>query len=664
LKRRPIVMLAYTPLVVAVLITAVTAVSVLTGTFSRVAGDPTFLWGVLTISIVFTAIGGILSSRRPDHPIGWILSTIGLFQALNGGVASWTVLADAHGFPGGDFANWWGTWNWIPSVGLLVTFLLLLFPTGHPPSPRWRPVAWTAAVGITLLAGSIAVQYWPIRHELAVNTDVESSGLGTAIGIALLLVAALASVASLVVRFRRARGDERQQLRWFVGAGAITVLGFFLAIFISASWGVWLIVPGFLAIPIAAGIAVLKYRLYDLDVVIKKALIALVLTALIAAVGLFFVAEFGQVAFWEGTNPRVSVLIGVAGGLLIGPLLRLSRRIAARITFGRRATPYEVLTEFSDRVGETYATEDVLPRMAQVLAAGTGATNARVLLKVGGELREEASSGEPGIGTEHTAPVVHQGEELGALAVEMPANDPMDPARERLVHDVAAQAGLVLRNVRLIEELRASRQRLVAAQDEERRRIERNLHDGAQQQLVALSVQLKLAEQLATKDLEKTHEALVRLQGAAGAALEDLRDLARGIYPPLLADKGLPTAIEAQARKAAVPTAVDAKGIGRYPQEIEAAVYFSVLEALNNVAKYAEAAHATIVLAQTDGRLEFRVSDDGAGFDATQIGYGTGLQGMADRLDAIGGRLSVTSMVGTGTTIIGNVPISARGGGS
>ena len=185
--------------------------------------------------------------------------------------------------------------------------------------------------------------------------------------------------------------------------------------------------------------------------------------------------------------------------------------------------------------------------------------------------------------------MLHQGERLGALSVTMPPSDPMDPARHKLVEDLAAQAGLVLRNVRLIEELRASRQRLVAAQDEERRRLERNLHDGAQQQLVALSVQLKLARSMLDRDATKTGVILDGLQATAGDALEDLRDLARGIYPPLLADKGLPTALEAQARKAAVPTTVNADGVARYSQDVEATVYFCVLEALNNVAKYADA---------------------------------------------------------------------------
>jgi signal transduction histidine kinase len=253
---------------------------------------------------------------------------------------------------------------------------------------------------------------------------------------------------------------------------------------------------------------------------------------------------------------------------------------------------------------------------------------------------------------------VHHGDELGALAVWMPANDPLDPAREKLVQDLAAQAGPVLRNVRLIEELRASRQRLVAAQDEERRKIERNLHDGAQQQLVALAVQLKLLEQTAGKEPDRDKQLAAKLGSQANAALEDLRDLARGIYPPLLADQGLAAALEAQSRKAAVPTEVSADGVRRYPREIESTVYFCVLEALNNVAKYAAATSATITLAQEDGHLTFEVHDDGAGFDVGSARSGTGLQGMADRLDAVGGSLTIVSALGDGSTVGGWVPVA------
>jgi signal transduction histidine kinase len=268
---------------------------------------------------------------------------------------------------------------------------------------------------------------------------------------------------------------------------------------------------------------------------------------------------------------------------------------------------------------------------------------------------------------ERVVAVRHDDELLGALSIEKPPSDPLTPTEEKLLEDLASQAGLVLRNVRLtadlqssLEDLRASRRRLVEAQDQERRKIERNLHDGAQQQLVALTVQLGLLERVA-EDPDRVKEMADLLRGALQDALDDLRDLARGIYPPLLADKGLAAALEAQARKAAVATTVDVDGVGRYPQEVEAAVYFCALEALQNVAKYAEASSASVRLMQRDDDLLFEIEDDGRGFDAPVMRRGTGLQGMADRLNAIGGTLTVRSAPGEGTLVSGSIGVGNTG---
>jgi signal transduction histidine kinase len=210
-----------------------------------------------------------------------------------------------------------------------------------------------------------------------------------------------------------------------------------------------------------------------------------------------------------------------------------------------------------------------------------------------------------------------------------------------------------------LEELRASRQRIVSAQDHERRRLERNIHDGAQQQLVALAVRIRLARSLAEQDPERAEAMMEQIGEELGQALDDLRDLARGIYPPLLADQGLVAALQAQARRALVPVHVEAQGVGRYPQEAEGAVYFCVLEALQNIAKYAQASRVIVRLRDEEGGLGFEVRDDGAGFDPKARGYGTGLQGMADRLAALGGGFEVRSSPGEGTTVMGRVPIGA-----
>jgi signal transduction histidine kinase len=247
--------------------------------------------------------------------------------------------------------------------------------------------------------------------------------------------------------------------------------------------------------------------------------------------------------------------------------------------------------------------------------------------------------------------------------MRMSAADPMTDTKDRLVREVAGQAGLVLRNLALIGDLRESRRRIVAAQDVRARKLERDIHDGVQQHLVALAVKLKLADALVDRDPAAAHAAIAQLQTDANTALDDLRDLARGIYPPLLADRGLAAALEAQARRAPLPVTVDTDGTGRYPPEIEAAVYFCALEALNNVAKYADASHASVTLSRADGSLRFEVRDDGAGFDVEGTTHGTGLQGMADRLAAVGGTLDLESDPGAGTTVAGRVPVAGAPSG-
>ncbi|MGA8667607.1 MAG: sensor histidine kinase, partial [Candidatus Dormiibacterota bacterium] len=326
------------------------------------------------------------------------------------------------------------------------------------------------------------------------------------------------------------------------------------------------------------------------------------------------------------------------------------------------------------------AADEVLPRMARVLKEGTGAEFATVWLRGGADLRPAATfpdgiAAHESLHTSNvalpllpeatrTAEVRHQGELLGALSVTKRRGESLTPIEEKLVDDLAHQAGLVLKNVGLsadlrarLDDLRASRQRLVHAQDLERRRLERNLHDGAQQHLVALKVKLGLAEMLLGRDPTKAMATLEQLKGDADEALETLRDLARGIYPPLLADKGLVVALESQARKATVPVTVRTDGVERYSQDVEATVYFCVLEALQNVQKYARASHVGVRLHGQGESLTFEVYDDGVGFDSAIAKKGAGLTNMADRLDSLGGSLKVTSSPNGGTTISGTLAV-------
>jgi len=674
-------MTARTQLRVALAALAFTAAATLAGIATGVASTASvpvvLLVALPLVAIVYVAAGTLLVSRLPANPIGWIVIGIGFFQGLNlltSGYADFAFARDGNPLAIGGLSGWASGWTWAPSIGLLVTFLILLFPDGHPPSPRWRPVGWLAGAGIVVGVVGIMIGGWSLRHGAFRDPNSGPTGIGAGIaafGLLMVGIAAALSIASLVVRFRRSVDDERQQLRWFLFAATFVLLATVIG-FTPGDTNYVALAIGLFLLPVCIVVAVLKYRLYDIDVVIKKTAVALVLTVLIGVPSLFVLAIASQVLIWGVPNPVFTLVGGVLLGMLVLPLLRVARRVADRIVYGTRATSYEVLTDFSERLADTYATDDVLTRMAEILRNGTGATGATVWLRVGDALHPAATAGEvgpladvgirgdalPPMPAKVVSEVRHHGELLGALALSMPPNDPIDARRERLLRDLSSQAGAVLRNVRLIEELRASRQRLVAAQDEERRKLERNIHDGAQQQLVALSVKQRLAESLVGRDDERLRAMLRDLQAETNSALDDLRDLARGIYPPLLADKGLTAALEAQARKAAVPVTVDAHGIGRFPQDVEATVYFCTLEALNNVAKYADATRATIRLANGDGLLRVEVSDDGCGFDPSSTTYGTGLQGMQDRLAAVGGLLSVESEPGYGTTVKASVPAS------
>ena len=378
----------------------------------------------------------------------------------------------------------------------------------------------------------------------------------------------------------------RQQLAWLAYVGALTVLwiailplsGLVLGpgdtVAGTVIWSLMILTP-VVGIPVACVVAVLKYRLYDLDVVVKKTVVAGLVAATFTAI--YAVVVVGIGAATGGSDRSVLTFAAAAtAAVVLQPARARARLVADRLVYGKRATPYEVLSDFAGQIAGTYSTQDVLPSMARMVAEATGAERAEVWLRTDGiELLEAAwpaippgSDTDAGpdrapwtAGTEsadqrgrtRSFPVVHRGEEMGALRVTSSLREPLTPAGERLVRDVAAQAGLVLRNVGLIEDLRASRQRIVTAADEARRGLERNLHDGAQQQLVALKITLGLARQIAASSPEEIDGLLADTERQAELALAELRDLAHGIYPPLLADLGLRAALEAQARKAAVP---------------------------------------------------------------------------------------------------------------
>src|SRR6266496_2393974 len=456
---------------------------------------------VVVFIVAFATVGALLAWKRPANPIGWLLSATGLSYAS------------------------------AVAVGRL-----LLFPTGSLPSRRWRPVAWAAAAAIAAwvlgnaFAPTLASGPPPVRNPIGVAGPAGHvfDVLGGA-GAALIAATGLAAIVSLIFRYRRAGTVEREQLKWLIYAGGLIVA----AVLAEPMIEQLLLGPGDAAstlqnatssgaaalIPVAIGIAVFRYHLYDIDLVINKTLVYGSLAIFITAVYVAIVVGIGSLA-QHGARPSLGLSIAATAVVAVAfqPVRARVQRLANRLVYGQRATPYEVLADFAGRMAGTCAAEDLLPRMARILAEGTGADRADVWLRSGDTFHDGAvwppgappqpparatQAGVPPCPAGRILPVRHRGEVLGALSVSKRPGEPLTPTEGRLLTDLAEQAGLVLKNAGLrdqllarLEEIRASRQRLVAAQDEERRRIERNIHDGAQQQLVALAIKLSITESM------------------------------------------------------------------------------------------------------------------------------------------------------------------------
>jgi signal transduction histidine kinase len=518
--------------------------------------------------------------------------------------------------------------------------------------------------------------------------------------IVVLPIAIALCAAGLVQRFRRSTGIERLQVKWLATAGAVVATLYLAAMVGSLLKGLsawdqrqpdpqWLLVIqtlavfSFILIPISIGVAILKHGLYEIDVVINKTLVLATLAFFITAVYVAIVVGVGRlVGGGDRPNLALSVAATAVVAVLFQPVRDRVQKFANRLVYGERATPYEVLSDFADRVGGSYDAAELLPRMARTVAEGVGAARVEVWLATQGQLNLEAAwptvasqdAGEPvgatealrsvaELGGDRVVEVRHQGELLGALTVLKPAGESLNTAEEKLLDDVAAQAGLVLRNVRLIEDLRTSRERLVTTQDEERRRLERNLHDGAQQSLVSVALMVSTARSRLSPDLEPSlGPALDQAAEQLRLAVDELRELARGIHPAILTERGLEAAIGSLAERSPVPVQVDYRLERRPSTQVEASLYYVVAEALTNVAKYASATGVSVTVTAnatpTGGtELVLEVTDDGiGGADASR---GSGLRGLADRVAVVDGTVHVDSPVGGGTRLVCRVPLGS-----
>ena len=629
------------------------------------------IWAVPFMA--FPVVGIIIVSRRPRNHVGWILVGIGI--AISVGLliteaGRWLSLTRG---PQGTLLFLAG--DSLIKVGLaLVAILLLVFPDGQLPAKGWR---WllrllVAATALTVVA-SFFVAGRPDQGHLPVSPIAWTAGgpimavVQGRPGLAIYSLVLLSCAAAPFIRYRSGDVEVRAQLKWVAWSSAIFAVataatsGIALAPDLPGWTSAALPVPSALAgVAVAAtiGIAVLRHRLYDIDAVISRTLAYAVLATLILAAYLAVVVGVGAlIGSRTGSNVLLAILATAVIALAFQPVRARLERYADRIVYGTRATPYELLSRFTQRAAAEYPDEGAMDRLASALGEGLGANAVHVVLAGhAGDPHHPAAAWLAGSTTASadwvfaSAPVVDAGETIGELQVWR--TEPLSKTEEGLLDDLAAQTSLLIRNVRVtaelrlrLDELRASRQRLVAAQDDERRRIERNLHDGAQQQLIAIAGRLGLAE---GRHLDpETARLFAELKLEVASALDDLRGIGRGLYPPLLAAQGLRAALVALARRAPLPVSLDVSS-ERFDPAIEGALYFCISEALQNACRHSGANRVDIAVVSAGGRVSFSVRDDGRGIskrDGAVRGEapGGGLQNMADRMAAIGGNLNVAS---------------------
>ena len=623
----------------------------------------------LLLALTFSSVGAIVARRLPENPIGWIFLGTGLANSVQ--LLSWQYadvgLRAIHRLPGASGAAVFNTVISEATAGLL-GLSLLLFPDGRLPSRRWRPALGSFLLGMTLLVLAGTLRPGPYAEPFAQVSNpfgvAGARGAMDAVDLAgwLFVLAGIGlGAAAMVARLRRAHGVERQQLKLVLTVGAIAATG---AALLMPTWLIWptgqlqlrIAVLGvcFASVPLTAGLAILRYRLYEIDVVINRTLVyaalTLVLAGAFAATVVVLGAALGRGSGWA--TAAATLVVAVVFRPLRGRIQdAVDRRFnRARYDATRRMAGF--LEEL--RAGRAAPEEveavlrEVLPDRRLELLFFLPESGLYVDVR-GIPVLDRPDDGRERIAVEH-----------GAKPLGMVLHDPTSDDDPNLLRRVVEAGGLAIEIARLRVELRrqlaeveASRTRIVTAANEERRRIERDLHDGAQQRLVSIGLALRHAQhELGTSSPERASQTLDGALDEVAVAIDELRELAHGL-PPSQLDAGLGPAFRELARRTPVPVEVKAPD-ERFELNLEAAAYFIACEGLTNAVKHANSTRIALSAAREDGKLVVSVADDGVG--GAKPTSGSGLSGLSDRVATYGGTLRIESDSGMGTILTAELP--------
>jgi len=642
-----------------ILLSAGAVVSVVTGTAVNV-GNEVFIWA---IGLAFATAGLLIAVRQPRNAIGWIFLGAAVATGLGSlavSYADYWIDSRAGADALGKTAAWYADLSWMPFILVPSTFLLLLFPDGRLLSSRWRPIAWCAGVGIagTFVLGGLNPGPIPDYPEIRNPYGVDSPVRDVLEGLAFLTLFAgiLGSAWSLVLRFRRSTGEQRQQMKWLAFAGAVAALtvtiGIALYDVVGETAANIAIMSSILGLPAATAVAILRHRLYDIDVVVNRTLVYAALTAGLAAIYAGVSLSLGVALGAGSTLPTAAATLAVALGFR-----PLRSRVQVQVDRRFDRARYEGLRKVESFLDDLRAGRAVPEETGDVMAQALGDPRFELFfwLPEAGLHVDAAGRAVAELPAKHRAvtPV-----RRGSLELASAVHDPALAERPHLLESVISAAGLAIEIARLrvavrrqLAEVEASRARIVTVGYEERRRLERDLHDGAQQQLVSIGLALRDIQRQLPPGIPAASE-LDATVGRLTEAIDELRELARGVRPPGL-DDGLAPALRELAARSTLRIHVEATD-DRFPINVETAAYFVASEALANAAKHARTSAVAVSAVRRNGRLVVCVRDDGIG--GAQATAGSGLLGMTDRVAALGGTVSVESPRGRGTTVTAELP--------
>ncbi|WP_236003882.1 sensor histidine kinase [Nonomuraea antri] len=603
-------------------------------------------------ALAFGLPGVLVVTQRAAVRVGWLMVFVGAAQALGLALGAYGLLGingAAPGLPGDDWAMWLSNWLWVPAYLAVPTLFPLIFPDGALPSRRWWPAAALAWAGIA--ANTLD---WALRPVTVVDvagmyppgyTGVLSGLSGfppvvRAAGLALTFAAVAAAVCSLVARYRRADPVVRRRLQWVLAAALLTVVLLGLALAVPA--GPWIAAAAAVPLPVSVCVAVVAHRLWDVDLLLSRALA-------FGAAGVVLLAGYLAVAYWLGDvlgSGATAALVALA----VHPLYRRAAIAANKLVYGDRDDPAAALRRLGERLSAAGAAGDLLERMCAEL--GRALRVPYVAVEESGTV--VARWGGPGAVAD-PVPLHHRGERVGTLVV----GERLRRRDLNLLAELTPHLAVAVHAHRLAADLARSRDRLLAARQEERDRLLHELHDGLGPTLAALALGVDRGRRLVGSDPEAAGLLMADLSTRIRGTVEDVRAIVHDLRPPPLDDLGLAGALAELGRGFAGDLAVEVDAqpdLPALPAQVELAAYRITAEALTNAARHARASRCTVRLRAAD-TLELRVDDDGVGVMAPAR-RGFGLASMKRRSEELDGTFELTTGDGAGTSLLVRLPLA------